>query len=65
MNGGNLHQFITDRDTTKLFTEKQLAKMMYQISSAIHYLHNTLRVAHRDIKANNILLERKDFDFKC
>lgn len=29
---------------------------MFQILKALNYMHNSLKIAHRDIKAENILL---------
>lgn len=38
--------------------ESEVRRFFVQLISAIDYLHNTLHVAHRDIKAENVLLDR-------
>ncbi len=53
MEGGELFNNILKR--LKPFTEQQVAKIMYQICSAIRDLHDR-NIAHRDLKLDNILL---------
>ncbi|CAF0931922.1 unnamed protein product [Brachionus calyciflorus] len=53
MHGGSLVDLITST-TRKKFTEREIAKMMYQISQAVGHLHSK-GIAHRDIKLENIL----------
>ena len=40
--------------------EHLIRKYFVQLVSALDYLHNTLHVAHRDIKAENVMLDRYD-----
>uniref|UniRef100_A0A915CVH4 non-specific serine/threonine protein kinase n=1 Tax=Ditylenchus dipsaci TaxID=166011 RepID=A0A915CVH4_9BILA len=53
MTGGELFTRIQER-AVAAFTEREAANIMYQISSAISYLHK-LNIAHRDIKPENLL----------
>lgn len=56
--GGELFDKITK---IKFFTEKDTAKIMKQLLSAIVYCHNK-KIVHRDLKPENLLLEHKDSD---
>ncbi|CAG9314706.1 unnamed protein product [Blepharisma stoltei] len=56
--GGELFEEIIKRQT---FSEKHAAQIMYQLFSAVAYLHN-LMIIHRDLKPENILLEEKNGD---
>ena len=56
INGGELYDTII---TFKHFTEKVASKLMYQLLSAIAYLHN-MNFVHRDIKPENILVEASE-----
>jgi calcium-dependent protein kinase len=40
--------------------EKQAAIIMRQVLRALNYMHHTLHLAHRDIKAENILFKTQD-----
>ena len=51
--GGELFDRIRSRKDP--FTEKEVARMMFQICSAVKYLHD-LGIAHRDLKPENLLL---------
>lgn len=46
MEGGELFAKISER--TKPFTEQEVAKIMYQICSAVRHLHS-MSIAHRGI----------------
>ena len=48
------------KNTPKL-TERQVAKILLQILSAIEYCHKK-GIVHRDLKPENILFENKDID---
>ena len=58
--GGELFDRIVDLgDDT--FSEADVAKMMWQIVTAIKYLHD-MRITHRDIKPENLMFRHKDSD---
>ncbi len=40
--------------------EKQAAEIMWQVLRALNYMHKTLKIVHRDIKAENILFKSQD-----
>ena len=53
-NGGNLYYKILERiNLEKMFDEKILSNVFYQITSAINYCHKK-GVCHRDLKPENI-----------
>lgn len=56
VNGGELYDTIVN---FKHFTEKTASKMMYQLLSAVAYLHDKDMV-HRDIKPENLLIEASE-----
>ena len=41
-------------------SEKQIAIVLRQVLRALNYMHHTLKLAHRDIKAENVLFKSKD-----
>lgn len=55
----------------KRITEVESVNFLWQLLTAINYLHNECRILHRDIKPGNILLTRDraiklaDFGFSC
>lgn len=57
MAGGELFNQIIKK--SKPFSEKQVAKIMFQICSAVNELHEK-NIAHRDLKPENILLSSTD-----
>lgn len=62
-NGGELYEQIYYVDS---FTETNAASIIYQIVSAVYYLHS-MNIVHRDLKPENIMLESKakdDFSIK-
>ena len=52
---GNLTTYLVDGK--KSVDEKVLYKFFKQICDAIFYMHNVIRVVHRDIKAENVLID--------
>lgn len=57
--GGNLFDRLYDEDYGKAMTEFQAKVVMYQITSAVAYMHR-LGVTHRDIKPENMLLMSRE-----
>jgi serine/threonine protein kinase len=51
---GNLLDFV---NTNRGLDEGQARHIFYQIMTALHYLHTTRKVVHRDLKAENVLLD--------
>eukprot|EP01127_Copromyxa_protea_P004764 TRINITY_DN1458_c0_g1_i2.p1 TRINITY_DN1458_c0_g1~~TRINITY_DN1458_c0_g1_i2.p1 ORF type:complete len:286 (-),score=64.71 TRINITY_DN1458_c0_g1_i2:117-974(-) len=56
MEGGELYEEIIQRST---FSEQEAAQIIQQLLSALVYLHD-MDVVHRDLKLENLLLEKKD-----
>jgi tRNA A-37 threonylcarbamoyl transferase component Bud32 len=52
---GNLLDFINDRQG---LTEEDTRRLFFQLLSALDYLHREKRIVHRDLKAENVLLDR-------
>lgn len=52
---GNLHDFINSKGR---LNELQARHYFSELISVLEYLHGEKRVAHRDLKAENILLDR-------
>jgi serine/threonine protein kinase len=55
MEGGELYDEIVKR---KHFTEKDASYIMYQLFSALDYLHKR-QIVHRDLKLENLLLKKQ------
>ncbi|MCH1430944.1 MAG: SUMF1/EgtB/PvdO family nonheme iron enzyme [Chlamydiales bacterium] len=58
----NLSQYLATQDSS--LNEKELFKMLYQIAEALDYTHSKMlngkRMAHRNLKLNNILVSHDD-----
>lgn len=60
--GGELFEKIIERTSQPgvgCFTEQEVARILYQILSAVAYMHE-YNCVHRDIKPENILFETRD-----
>jgi len=56
--GGSLHKQLYENPKTGQFSERDLAKVIYQVCGALHYLHSQKpSVLHLDIKPENILVD--------
>ena len=51
---GNLNKVMMDMEG---FHEDSVIRIMTQLFKALKYLHGTMRIVHRDIKPDNILVE--------
>ncbi|VDO98331.1 unnamed protein product [Soboliphyme baturini] len=60
MEGGELFSRIQQR-AQNAFTEREAAAIMYEISSAVRFLHH-LSIAHRDLKPENLLYSKPGND---
>ena len=60
LEGGDLFDRIVERIR---YTEDNARKVMFQILTAVHYLHSK-RIVHRDLKPENILLVSAKDDTK-
>ena len=56
MFGGHLLTHIQQKER---FTEREASQVVHEVASALDFLH-TNRIAHRDLKPDNILCERLD-----
>lgn len=52
---GNLLDYINQN---RGLSEQQARRIFYQLVTVLDYLHNEKRVVHRDLKAENVLLDR-------
>jgi serine/threonine protein kinase len=57
LEGGELYEYWESKEERK-FSEDEAKEIMIQLLSAIDYCHS-LRIIHRDLKFQNILLSRK------
>ena len=59
--GGELFDKIKRSYEFSSITEQEVARIMFQLCSAVKHLHD-MGVAHRDLKPENILLSSKSDD---
>ena len=55
--GGTLRELL---DTKGALAEPQARRYFRQMCGALHYCHETMRVVHRDLKLDNMLLDAHD-----
>ena len=53
--GGTLLEYVNDRGT---LSEDQAKTFLAQLADVLSYLHNEVKIIHRDLKAENILIDR-------
>ena len=58
INGNNLYQYIRRQPCSRIQTEKELKEIFYQIVDSVAYMHSQ-NIVHRDLKLDNILLDRE------
>lgn len=56
MEGGELFDYVVERGT---LTELEASHLVYQVTSALVYMHSK-GIVHRDLKPENLLLKAKD-----
>ena len=56
--GGELFELVNDT----IFTETQVAYIMYQLFSAVNYCHK-MKIIHRDLKPENILITKNNENY--
>lgn len=57
VNGKTLLDYVNEHSA---LNDSQIRKFFQQLISIIHYLHNEMHVVHRDLKAENILVDSDD-----
>ena len=56
--GGSLMSLLDD----KAMPEFKVKYIIKQLVRALNYLHSTMEIAHRDLKPDNVLIERPNHD---
>mmetsp|Transcript_10645 Transcript_10645/g.28418 ORF Transcript_10645/g.28418 Transcript_10645/m.28418 type:complete len:371 (+) Transcript_10645:155-1267(+) len=55
LRGGELLGWMQSHETGKKTSERECAHVLWQIFRALEFLHDTLGVAHRDVKPENVM----------
>lgn len=55
--GGDLFSYLVCDGYLRAISEKEAILIVFQLMKALHFLHKNLRIIHRDIKLDNVLLE--------
>jgi serine/threonine protein kinase len=58
INGNNLYQYIRKMPESRIRDEQEVKTIFKQILESVSYMHEQ-RVVHRDLKLENILIDRK------
>ncbi len=56
---GSLDKLIKSRETP--LSEAEILPIIVQVAHGLEYLHNEVKVMHRDLKAENVLLFEHGF----
>ncbi|CAG8482097.1 14802_t:CDS:2, partial [Acaulospora morrowiae] len=62
--GGNLLQYIKKHGNGKGLDEDEVRNIFLEVGEAVRYMHNDMRLVHKDIKLDNILLDDNDNTWK-
>jgi serine/threonine protein kinase len=66
MNGGNLYQFINERnETNRIINLEEIKSILLQILSALSHIHQVEGIFHRDMKPENLLISYHPYHNKC
>ena len=57
VDGNNLYQYIRKRPGSRMSDENEVKKIFKQIVQSVSYMHSR-NVAHRDLKLENVLIDR-------
>ncbi|KAI8335644.1 kinase-like domain-containing protein [Choanephora cucurbitarum] len=59
--GGNLLKLLEK----KSLSEAEARRLFVQLAQALHYLHNDMKICHKDLKLENVLLDDNDVVKLC
>ncbi|KAI5950552.1 hypothetical protein CANMA_005212 [Candida margitis] len=55
--GGDLFSYLVNDNHLRALPEQEAIFIVFQVMKALQFLHNHLRIVHRDLKLDNILLQ--------